>query len=141
MAFRAPYRRPVTFDGQAFGRRVAAARVWRGLEPKQVAAHLGVSAEAINRWERGGLQRAPARGQLRLLAEVLEQPEEWIAGGEAPPWAAVVDRGAGTDRERDDLEAERHQELLEHFAAVEEQLRELSRRTPARTRSAAPQDG
>jgi transcriptional regulator with XRE-family HTH domain len=59
-----------------------------GLEPKEVAHHLGVSSEAINRWERGGLQRPPARGQILLLAQLLDQTEQWFMEGETPPWSA-----------------------------------------------------
>lgn len=86
MVLRASYARSVPFNPEAFGRRLAAARAWRGLEPKQVARHLGISSEAVNRWERGGLQRAPAKGQVLLLAEVLEQPADWLIEGHTPPW-------------------------------------------------------
>jgi len=110
------------FDSRSFGRRLAAARVWRGLEPKQVANALGVSAEAINRWERGGLTRPPAKGQLRLLAEVLEQPESWILGGEVPPWQSTAEASEGTEDLRDLIER-RSDEILEEL----KDLKELAR--------------
>jgi len=90
MAERASYSRAVPFDGAAFGRRIAAAREWLGLEPKQLAQPLGVSPETINRWERGGLENPPVKGQVRLLAEVLHQTEEWLLTGEQPPWSAAI---------------------------------------------------
>lgn len=113
----------MSFDPKGFGRRIAAARVWRGLEPKQVAQHLGLSAEAINRWERGGIQRLPPRGQLRLLSEILEQPAEWIAEGDAPPWVSGQPR---SDTEQQDIAARRHDELVSRLEDLAEQVRALA---------------
>ncbi len=134
MASSPAYRRSVEFDPQAFGRRLAAARAWLGLEAKQVARHLELSAEAINRWERGGLRRAPARGHLRLLAEVLEQPEEWLLRGTSPPWrsAASDDRDATSgDRELRDALARQHDEVVSRFDRQDELLRVLMARVDA----------
>lgn len=85
MAQRASYRRDVSssFDGAAFGRRIASARASLGLKPKQIAQRVGKSAEAINRWERGALLKPPSKGDLRLLAEALGQSEEWLLEGDS----------------------------------------------------------
>lgn len=79
----------MTFDGVAFGRRLAAARVWAGLEPKQVAAALGVSDEAIYQMERGDRKRPPNRPVLQALSDVLGQPSEWFLDGDQPPWSQM----------------------------------------------------
>jgi transcriptional regulator with XRE-family HTH domain len=127
MAFRSSYGQRVSFDGQAFGRRVAAARAWRGLEPKQVASFLGVSPEAINRWERGGLQRPPARGQLQLLAEVLEQPRDWLVEGTSPPWTTPTTM-SDDERRRDDQDrlARRFDSIDDKLDDIAEQLRAIA---------------
>jgi transcriptional regulator with XRE-family HTH domain len=95
MALRVNYRRPVAFDPVAFGRRLASAREWRGLEPKQLAAELGISTEAINRWERGGLAKPPNKLALEKLSELLSQPVEWLLSGTDPPWLTATAPVAG----------------------------------------------
>lgn len=125
MASRDSYGRLVTFDPVAFGRRVAAARVWRGLEPKQVAVALETSPETVNRWERGGITKPPAKGQLRLLAEVLEQDEAWLLRGETPPWHEPPgDNGGSASNGEPSL-----RDVLQKLEAIERRLeREFSRR-------------
>lgn len=92
------YRPGVDFDAKEFGRRVATARVWSGLTPKEVAGRMGASAETVYRIERGERSTAPRRAELRLLAEILEQPEEWLMAGSTPPWTA-----SGEDQPLEDV--------------------------------------
>lgn len=94
------------FDGVAFGRRVASAREWAGLAPKQLAEQLGMSDETVYRLERGKRKRAPGKGELRLLAEALGQPEDWLLNGDVPPWLSAQN---GRDEAADALS--RHPEL------------------------------
>ena len=75
------------FDGKAFGRRVRAARVWAGIEPKELAARLDRTDEAIYQIERGDRKRKPKRDELNALARELGQDPEWLLSGETPPWA------------------------------------------------------
>jgi transcriptional regulator with XRE-family HTH domain len=124
MAFRLAYGRPMNFDGRAFGRRIASARVWLGLEPKEVALQLDLSAEAINRWERGGLQRAPKRGQVRLLAEVLQVPADWLLAGDTPPWARTGQETTARGL-RDPVEAQ-HDDIISRLDQQDEVLRVLT---------------
>lgn len=76
------------FDGKAFGRRLAAAREWAGLAPKQLAELIGSSTEAIYRLERGDRQTPPRKAELKIMAEALAQPVEWLLHGDAPPWVS-----------------------------------------------------
>jgi transcriptional regulator with XRE-family HTH domain len=82
------YRGFVAFDAAAFGHRVRSARVWVGLAPKELAAMLGRSDEAIYRIERGEYRGKPDKLLLQALARELGQTEEWLLSGEAPPWEA-----------------------------------------------------
>ncbi len=132
MALRASYSPLMSFDAAAFGRRLASARAWRGLEPKQVAHHLDVTPETVNRWERGGLEKPPAKGQLLLLAEILQQPESWLLDGEQPPW--LTSPAAGDGASRFDLpEVERlAAEAQERIARLLQALQQESEPAPAR---------
>jgi transcriptional regulator with XRE-family HTH domain len=118
----------VSFDSQGFGRRLAAARAWRGLQPKEIAAHVGLSAEAINRWERGGIRRPPNKATIRGLAELLEQDEAWLLRGTTPPW---LENGSLVVSQEADLQARRHDELLTRLDAQDEVLRVLMARFDA----------
>ena len=120
----APYRRPVDFEAPAFGRRVAAAREWAGLKPKQLAERLGVSPEAVYRLERGTRLTSPRRAELRLLAETLDQSEEWLLRGESPPW---TQRSTGSALPRGDRAS---LELLDHrLESLEADVAEVVRLT------------
>lgn len=111
----------VTYDGAAFGRRVASAREWAGLEPKELARRVGVHVESINRIERGGRRKQPRKAELRLLAEALGQTEEWLLEGEVPPWVSV---GPG-HRERP--EADAPPEQLQRAKELRRVLRDVER--------------
>lgn len=79
-----------------FGRRVAAARVWKGLEPKELAVALGRSTEAVNAMERGDRVRAPDKLLLEALAHELNVTPEWLLKGEEPPWAVSQSGASGS---------------------------------------------
>lgn len=91
------YRRAVAFDPLWFGRRVAAARAWAGLKPKELAVALGRSTEAINAMERGDRVAPPDIHFLRALAEALDVSEEWLLDGRQPPWINPSDRPSAID--------------------------------------------
>jgi transcriptional regulator with XRE-family HTH domain len=107
----------VSFDPEEFGRRLAAARARAGLKPKQLAAALGSSVEKVNRWERGELVRPPSKGDLRLLADLLDQDAGWLLSGD----------GALRHPERDiedaDLAAQRHDAIMARLEGQDEVLR------------------
>lgn len=113
------------FDAVAFGRRVAAARVWKGLEPKELAHRLGMSDEAIYRLERGARKQPPHTLMLRALAEELDQSEEWLLRGEQPPWSEQSYRPGG-----DEILAALNglkRDLMERIDELERRLRERPR--------------
>jgi transcriptional regulator with XRE-family HTH domain len=91
------YRGLVDFDPIWFGRRVAAARAWAGLKPKELAAALARSTEAINAIERGDRVQRPDTHFVRALAGELHVTEEWLLAGDVPPWALSPGQPAGID--------------------------------------------
>jgi transcriptional regulator with XRE-family HTH domain len=99
------YRAAVTYDPVAFGRRVASARAWIGLKPKELAKRISRSPEAINRIERGEHLTEPDPLMLGALAAELGQSEEWLLGGEEPPWLSS-NEGNEIAELRDQLETE-----------------------------------
>lgn len=110
------------FDAHGFGRRVAAARVWAGIEPKELAHRLGISDESIYRMERGERKRPPGRGELGLLAEILGQPDEWLLSGTEPPWNGDRPTGPGADEVLAALNGLRR-DLWTRLDAIERELR------------------
>jgi transcriptional regulator with XRE-family HTH domain len=85
----ASYRGGVDFDSKAFGRRVASAREWIGLKPKELAAALGRSAESVNAIERGDRKDPPDKLLLTALAEALKVEAPWLLSGTQPPWTVA----------------------------------------------------
>ena len=62
------------------GDRIAELRKQRGLSQGQLASMMGVSRQAISKWENG--QTSPDTLNLIRLAEVLENDVEYIATGQ-----------------------------------------------------------
>ena len=62
----------------SLGERIGQYRRSLGVSQEELGARLGVSRQAVSKWEMD-LSR-PARGKLVRLSEVLEVPEEtWVA--------------------------------------------------------------
>ncbi len=74
-----------------YGERIKQGREKKGLTQEQLAESLGVSRQAVSKWEMD-LSR-PARGKLARLSEVLEVPEE--------AWDAIDAEQAAASRPRD----------------------------------------
>lgn len=114
------YGQGVPYDPTAFGRRLAAARVWAGLEPKQLAAALGYHAETINRLERGVGKRPPTRPVLEALAAAVQQTPEWLLEGPEPPWSSREQASRQSEiirlLERLEAEVEKFERANEVFA-------------------------
>src|SRR5262245_8403920 len=78
-----------------FGARLKRERLARGLTQEALAARAGVSTRAISDLERG-INRAPRKDTLRLLAEALELSAEAHSRLEAAlRWAASVGLAGG----------------------------------------------
>ena len=60
------------YPWQALGARIRAERLARGMTRAQLAAHVGVHAAIVGRWERGATR--PRWSTLVQLAEVLAIP-------------------------------------------------------------------
>lgn len=103
------------WDPARFGRRVAAAREWRDLRPKELAGVLGRSTETVNAIERGDRIGPPDKLLLGALAHALGVGEEWLLRGSEPPW--MVSSAAG-ERAGVDLRAVELAERVAESAAT-----------------------
>ena len=63
-------------DMEKVGRQIAALRKQKGLTQNELGTRLGISFQAVSRWERG--ETLPDTGILLLLAEVLETTVDCI---------------------------------------------------------------
>lgn len=71
------------FDAEATGRMLSHLRTTRGESQKRLATELGVSADAVSRWERG--VTSPDINTLTLLADRYEVPVSRLYGGMSDP--------------------------------------------------------
>jgi transcriptional regulator with XRE-family HTH domain len=70
---------PVDDDDVALGERIKQVRTERGLKRGQMAARIGVTSQAIVRWEKGyGVKRE----NLRKMADEFDLSYEWLLTGE-----------------------------------------------------------
>lgn len=116
------YRGTVEFDPISFGRRLASAREWRGLRPKELAATLGRAAESINAMERGDRVNRPDKLVVEKLAQELGVSQEWLLGGSLPPWDGDQDERPVSAEELAGLRADL-EDVKESLARVETLLR------------------
>ncbi len=72
--------RPMNLE--ELGGRIKRRRMERKLRQQDLANVLGISAQAVSKWERG--KSAPDISQLSALARLLEVSVEWILGGTSP---------------------------------------------------------
>lgn len=92
------------WDGQAFGRAVQHARKSQGLTQEQLGERLGISGQAVSKWENG--ESTPDLPSLPLICEVLETSADALLGTEQTAGLdsalrALPDRLAGlSDAER-----------------------------------------
>lgn len=62
------------------GRRIQLKRTLKGIKQKDLAEILGVSAQAVSKWERG--ENSPDIALLPLLASILDSTIDWLLGNE-----------------------------------------------------------
>lgn len=78
------------FTQEIFGRRLKELRMCRGLTQKEAAAELGVSVQALHKWERGAC--LPDVYHLRLLTKVLNISADHLLADECAQKERVVER-------------------------------------------------
>lgn len=109
----------------AFGRRVAAGRVLAGLSHAELARALNMSEKTLQRLLAG--KREIKDKEMVALQEALGVPDWFLRNGLRP--------GRPNDRDGTDVDRRRHDEIRTRLSAIEEQLRELSRREAPSRRS------
>lgn len=120
-------------DREHFGRRLKAAMTLRDLSVAELAERVPpqfrMSTRTLDRIAQG--KRPPNDWEVPLLAELLNVPEWFLVGG-----FSGANGDSSLDRDRADLEARRHEELLKRFDDQNEMLRELMMRLGDRERRA-----
>ena len=75
---------------QTLGERIRAARQAAGLSQEKLAERLGLTRQAVTKWETG--QSAPSTENLLRLAEVLGVPMTALLGASAPEQQLQADQ-------------------------------------------------
>jgi transcriptional regulator with XRE-family HTH domain len=123
-AYRGPF---MPFDAEGFAHRLRAARVWKGLAPKELAAALGRTDQAVYDLESGKRRTPPDMLLMRALAAELGQSEEWFLSGTEPPWRT----------ESSEIPSDVMRRLADARAALEEVEEAARRSAEASTRRRA----
>jgi transcriptional regulator with XRE-family HTH domain len=96
------------------GERITALRKEKNISQAELASRLGVSRQAVSKWEQG--LSAPDTNKLILLAEILETEVEYLATGVKPEPTSVV------------LNVVETVERVEEKVVVKEVIRHVKRR-------------
>lgn len=65
--------------------KIATCRRQRGMSQEALAEKLGVSRQAVSKWETGDAE--PGLDKLRLLADAFDVTADWLLSDEEPPQA------------------------------------------------------